>query len=179
MKTISTQLAAAIDAGAPRVQLFRLELKSATVFLTTGGHDLHWDGDVYRSTGLMLKHSKIKQSSDIRVGNRTLTFTAADPTLLAEVSNNTQVNRFITQYEAYLDSAGAIIPDPIHKHTWLYSHEKVKGSKLEVTMSNEWALFETTFGRHTTTESQKRFFPDDKGFDYAPDATKEIMWGRS
>lgn len=177
MKTITQEVKNAIDTGAPRVQLIRMELASGTVRLTTCGHDLTWQGQVYLSTSLLLELSRVRSNSEIRVGTRTLSYTAADPTILAEVSNNVQVNRLITQFEAYLDPQGKIIPDPIHKHSWLYTGHELKGSKLSIDMASEWALFKTTSGRRTTSESQKRFFPDDNIFDFVPRSSEEVLWG--
>lgn len=177
MKHVTPEVKAAVDSGAPRVQLLRMELRSGTIFLTTCGHDIEWQGDTYFSTGLILEVSRVRQNSEIRVGTRALTYTVADSSILAEVSNYPQVNRLITQYEAYLNPFGQIIPDPIHKHTWLYSGDRLKGSQLEVSMSNEWVLFETTSGRRTTMESQRRFYPDDLVFNFTPNASKEVIWG--
>lgn len=177
MKSISPAVKAAVDNGAPRVQLITLELAQATIRLTTCGHELQWQGHTYLSTPLLLGTDKVRSNSEIRIGTRTLSFTAADATMLALLSGHPQVNRWVTQHEAYLDPIGKIIPDPIHMHTWLLTGHKQKGSNVEVSLASEWSLFESTSGRTTTTESQKRFYPDDDIFDFVPNSSNEVLWG--
>ncbi len=182
MIELTPAVKAAIDSGAPKSHLFRLELANITLYLTTAGYNQHWNGMEFVSNGWILGIDSIKKDSEIRVGNRSLVMSGVSQELIAEFEGTNQVNRMITQWEAYCDSNGQIIPDPIMKHTWFITSHAIDtrppSTDLEIRMASEWANFEASSGRHTTTRSQARFFPGDLAFEHSHNTTKELTWGK-
>ncbi|MCC5855115.1 MAG: hypothetical protein JJU10_05440 [Idiomarina sp.] len=181
MPSVTPAVQAAIDGRLPKCQLFKFALANITLHLTTAGHDVQWGGVTYISNGYILDFDEIKKNTEIRVAQRRITLDGVNQDLIAEFEGTTQINRPVTQWTAYLDDDGQLIPDPIHEHTWdIIDHQinsKNTSRFILVSVASEWANFEAQNGRHTTTRSQQRYFPGDLGFDFAPDTNKPVIWG--
>ena len=182
MLQLTTQVAAAIAGDHDYCHLIRLELANNTIIrLTDAGFDINWNGETFDANGLLLGMDAPKFTIDIRVGEISLAFTAADQSMVALLLGSNQINRYVYVYRAYLNSQGQVIPDPILLHTWLITSFDVSDSKgsaqITVSMASEWADFEKPAGRRSTDASQQRIYPGDKGMEYAGQVKKDLKWG--
>lgn len=182
MLQVSPQLAAAIAGDHDYCHLIRLELANNTVIrLTDAGFDINNSGEIFNANGLLLGLDAPKFTSDLRIGEINLAFTAADQSILALMLGYNQINRYVYVYRAYLNSDGTVIPSPILLHTWLitkFDNADSKGStQINVSMASEWADFEKPAGRRSTDASQQRIYPGDKFMEFAGQIKKDLKWG--
>ena len=64
--------------------------------------------------------------------------------------------------------------------TPVISDDPVGGkSVMSVTATNTWVDFTRKTGRHTNHEEQQIYFAGDKGFEYASEIVKDIIWGKA
>lgn len=181
MLQITPQVGVALAGSHNYCHLIRLELAGVTIRLTDAGFDIDWAGEVFNANGLLLGMDAPTFSSDLRVGEISLAFTAADQSLVALMLSKNQINRYVYVYRAYLNGQGQVIPSPILLHTWLitgFDNSDSKGSsQITVSMASEWADFEKPAGRRSTDASQQRIYPADKGMEFAGQVKKDLKWG--
>lgn len=181
MIPVSAEVASALSGDHSYAHLLKFEFSSGPVYLTDAGYDISWAGNTFLANGLLLGMDSPKFTSELRVGEISLTFSAADQSLLALVLNVSQINRYVHVYKALLDQSLQVIPSPILLHSWLITDTSVSADRdsaeITISMASEWADFEAPRGRRTTDASQRRFYPNDKGLEFATQVKKEIKWG--
>jgi len=182
MLQITNEVAAAIAGEHSYCHLIRLELaNNITLRMTDCGYPVTWLGEVFESNGLLLGMDSPTFNADLRIGEISLAFTAADQSMVALMLGVNQINRYAHIYRAYLTEQGAVIPNPILLHTWLLNAPDVSDSKddsqVTIPMTSEWADFEAPRGRRSTDASQQRFFQGDKGLEFAAQVKKDLKWG--
>lgn len=181
MLNVTPQVAAAIAGDHEYCHLIRMELaNNTTVRLTDNGYDIDWNGEEYLADGLLLGMDAPRFTTELRIGEIQLAFTAVDQTMVAMMLGQNQINRYVYIYRSYLED-GEIIPNPILMHAWMITGSDVSDTKdssqATTSMASEWADFEAPRGRRSTDASQRRFYPDDKGFEFATQVKKDIKWG--
>ena len=129
--------------------------------------------------------SSIKESVEIIVSKITLSLSGVDGSMISRFLNKQYIDRDIRLYTAFLDSSQVLVVNPIlvfegRMDTPVISDNPVGGkSTITVTATNTWVDFSRKTGRHTNHEEQQIFFAGDKGFEYASEIVKDIVWGKS
>jgi hypothetical protein len=182
MITIDPLIEQALESSYTRAHLVTLELNGVTLRYTENGFDLDYDGNTWLANGLLLDMGEPRYTAELRVNETDLSFTAADLTTLAIILNNPQYNRRVTVDRVYLDDDGDIIGEPIRLNNWRIvgwtSGDEVDGeSVIALRMASEFADWQKPSGRRTTQASQQRFYPNDKGLEFAASVNKELRWG--
>ena len=181
MISVTSEVASALVGDHNFAHLLKFEFSSGPVCFTDAGYDISWGGDTYFANGLILGMDAPKFTSELRVGEISVSFSAADQSILALVLNTSQINRYVHVYKALLNQSLQVIPSPILLHSWLITDAAVSADKdeaeINVSMASEWADFEAPRGRRTTDASQRRFYPNDRGLEFATQVKKEIKWG--
>ena len=161
--------------------LIKMDLNGLSVHLTEAQFDIEYKGVDYLGNGLLLDVSSIRETSEIRVNSVNIEFTAADQTMLALLLNNSQISREVLIYRAYLDDENDIISEPTLL-TWgnitgFSTNTSMSDSIISLTFAGPFADWERINGRVTTAASQNRFYPNDKGMEYATQVKAELKWG--
>lgn len=181
MKVFSAGILAAITGNHEYAHLVTLDLVGGIFRVTDNAWDLDLTGGNFLGNGLLLDIDNIKTKSDITVGTFKITL-AGDPSLVSLLLGASQVNRTVTIQRIYLDDEGEIIDEPLTIWTGLiteFNHKTSdKVNAIELSIASEWADFKKTIGRRTTSSSQHKFFPNDRGLEFAAEAGKEYKWGR-
>lgn len=182
MLQITNDVAAALAGEHSYCHLVKLELANdVTLRLTDSGIDIDFNGELYESNGLLLGMDAPTFNAELRIGEISLAFTAADQSVVALMLGVNQINRYAHIYRAYLNDQGQVIPNPILLHSWLINAPDVSDSKddsqITVPLTSEWADFEAPRGRRSTDANQRRFFPNDKGLEFASQVKKDLKWG--
>ena len=113
----------------------------STVYLTSGFHDISYSGNSYEAGGHFLGISNIKESANVRVGTIKLTLSAVNQTYVSIVLSQDIINRQVLIYRAFLDTANAIIGDPLLTYDGTITVEGMNiginsmGSSAEVTLN--------------------------------------------
>jgi hypothetical protein len=86
-------------------------------------------------------------------------------------------------YNGFLNSSQQLISDPFllfkGRIESFNLDEDVNESTITINIASHWSDFERIQGRKTNTNSQKIYFSDDVGFDFASQSTVDIKWGRT
>lgn len=181
MIQVSTAVANALFGDHGFAHLLKIEFTIGPVCFTDAGYDITYGGVTYQANGLLLGMDPPKFTSELRVGEVSISFGAADQSVLSLLLNTSQINRYVHVYRVILDASLQVIPEPILLHSWLITDVSVSSDRNEaevsISMASEWADFEAPRGRRTTDASQRRFYPNDRGFEYSGQVKKEIKWG--
>jgi hypothetical protein len=85
-------------------------------------------------------------------------------------------------YRAVLDDNDVVIGSPILVFNGVITNYDIQDSKSESTVTvqiaSHWKDFEKENGRKTNDNSQKIYFPNDEGFEFAAKTIKDLKWGR-
>lgn len=162
------------------------------VYFTNGGFDITWDsptapdaGDnTYTAQGQFIEFSNVSETADVRVGTIDLTFTAVDLTTVALVLNNDYINKRVVIYRIIFNDDYTFDSDNVFQffdgRITDYSISETQTSvTLTITCATQFADFEKLSGRKTNDTSQKLFFANDDGMEFASQIVKEIKWGRA
>jgi hypothetical protein len=169
-----------------------IELHLATpLYFTSTNIDIDYDSNTapdsgvntYLAQGQFLYYGNIVESSDLRVGQVDLTFTAVDTTTVALLINNNYMNKRVVIYRAVLDADYSFTSSDVFTvfdgTIMNYSIKESDGTAtVTMTVSSQFADFERTNGRKTNPASQQVHFPTDKGMDFSTQIVKDIKWGR-
>ena len=169
-----------------------IELHLATpLYFTSTNIDIDFDSatapdsgtNTYLAQGQFLYFGNIVESSDLRVGQVDLTFTAVDTTTVALLLNNNYMNKRVVIYRAILDSDYSFTSDDVFTvfdgRIMNYSiRETDSTATVTMTVASLFADFERKNGRRTNDASQQSVFSGDLGMNFSAEIVKDIKWGR-
>lgn len=186
--SLETKLAARSVFAADLIELHL----STPLYFTSTNIDIDFDSDTapdsgantYLAQGQFLFFSNITESSDLRVGQIDMTFTAVDTTTLALLINNSYMNKRVVIYRAVLDNEYNFTSDDVFTvfdgNIMGYSiNETNDTATVTITVASQFADFERTSGRKTNPASQQIHFSTDKGMDFSAQIVKDLKWGRA
>lgn len=170
----------AAEAGTVRPAfLYEGEFTGGFVRLWTGVGPLSWDGKTWQGAGELLGMSEIKQSSRIQADGVQLTLSGMPSSLVSLVSGQARQGKVGTIWLAFLDAAGAIIPDPYIAFRGRLDVPEVgfDGETAAITINYESRLVDLQRARERrlTNEDQRIDFPDDRGFEYVPSLQEQVI----
>ena len=111
-----------------------------------------------------------------------MSLSGVDQTYISIVLNENIINADVFIYRGYLDANLALISDPFLLFYGTIDEYKITDdtntARLNLTITSHWGNFSKTSGRTTTDNSQKRFFPNDRGMRFSALTVRDIKWGR-
>jgi len=162
------------------VELVYLGISTGTYY-TDHYKNLTFDGNTYTASSLFLGSSEVQETADVAVNTLTLKFSGADTTIISLLLNNNYMNKPAKVYRGFLDDSQALIADPFLLFDGRISNfaleENATTSSVNIIVTSHWADFEKTSGRRTAENSQKLYFPNDKGMEFASKTAQKIKWG--
>tara|TARA_R110002049_G_scaffold82239_1_gene209384 strand:+ start:230 stop:1981 length:1752 start_codon:yes stop_codon:yes gene_type:complete len=156
---------------------------SGVQYLTDAFIPVTYSSNTYQPLGYLLSFSNIEETTDIQVGNLTLNLSGIDQVYIKYVLEERFVDRKVVIRKAFLNTSDdSLIANPIIIYQGNMNTPSITESGdmsvVSVEVANQFVDFSKTPGRFTNAESQHLFYPDDKGFEYAPEIIKDIVWGR-
>jgi hypothetical protein len=162
------------------------------LYLTSTNLNVPWDSpsapnagtNTYVAQGLFLNIDSILESSDLRVGQIDMQFSAVDTTTIAYLLNNDYINKRVVLYRAVLNDDYTFTSDDV----WTIFDGRVVSysitednttASVNISVASQFADFERTNGRRTNPASQNREFPLDQGMDFSAQIVKDIKWGKA
>jgi len=164
--------------------LVTIEFSDETLYLTDSYKTITFGGHGYTALGHLLGFSDIEETAELQVAQMTGSLSGVDQTLISSFLSKDYLNRPVKVYKGFLDVSEALIADPVlifdgRMDRPVIEEDPDSGeSVVTVTATNQWSDFERTPGRHTNHEEQQIWFSGDKGFAFASEVVKDIVWGR-
>ena len=170
-----------------------IELHLATpLYFTTTNIDIDFDSatapdagaNTYLAQGQFLFFGNVVESSDLRVGQIDMTFTAVDTTTVALLINNVYMNKRVVVYRAILQDDYSFTTDDVFTvfdgFIMGYSiQEDNSTATVTMTVASQFADFERSNGRKTNPASQQIHLPNDDGMNFSAQIVKDLKWGRA
>ena len=152
-------------------------------YLTDAFIPVTYSSNTYQPLGYFLSFSNIEETTDLQVSSLNLNLTGIDQVYIRHVLEETFVDRKVVIRKGFLNTTDdSLIANPIIIYQGNMNTPSITESgdmsTVSIEVANQFVDFAKTPGRFTNSESQHQFYPDDKGFQYAPQIIKDIVWGR-
>tara|TARA_E500000331_G_C17170580_1_gene675874 strand:+ start:593 stop:1174 length:582 start_codon:yes stop_codon:yes gene_type:complete len=193
---MARQLASSLQTKLAGSKLFAADLVelhlSTPLYFTTTNIDIDFDSatapdagaNTYLAQGQFLFFGNVVESSDLRVGQIDMTFTAVDTTTIALLINNSYMNKRVVVYRAILQEDYSFTADDVFTvfdgFIMGYSIQETNDTAtVTMTVASQFADFERANGRKTNPASQQIHFPNDDGMNFSAQIVKDLKWGRA
>lgn len=162
--------------------LIKAEFPSADVNIWSGTRDLTFNADTYTGLGDLIGMSPIEETEDLKASGMRFSLSGIPSSMVATALSEHYQDRPITCWLGCLDSAGAIITDPVIMFKGRMDvMEIVDGgdtASIGIAAENVLIAMERASLRRYTPEDQKEVYSGDEGFAFVTSIQdKEIVWG--
>lgn len=153
------------------------------VRLWSGLTPLVVDGVTYTGAGALLGVSAVEETSEVAARGANMTLSGIPSEIISLALNEDYQGRVAKVYFGLLNvTSGA--PEMVEIFSGLMDQMNIEDTgvtlTVELTVENRLIDLERARIRRYTSEDQKRFYPNDLGFDFVNDLQdKEIVWGRA
>jgi len=167
------------------VHLVAVIFDDENVYMNDCYKTITYDGNDYIGVGHFLGFSDIVESVEVMISTVNLSLSGVDGSMISRFLNKEYIDRTVKIYTAFLDSSQDLIADPVlifegRMDSTTISDNPIKGeASMSVSATNTWVDFTRQTGRHTNHEEQQIFFDGDKGFEYASEIVKDVIWGKA
>jgi len=161
-----------------------LDAPTGTIYATDAYKDIEWGGNIYTALGHLLSFSDIEETAELQVASLTVTLSGVDQAYISLFLSEHYIDRALRIYTGFLDSSDTLIADPVlifdgrMDQPVIQEDPDAGTSVVAVRATNAWVDFERRPGRHTNHQEQQIWFPGDRGFEFASEIVKDIVWGR-
>jgi len=154
------------------------------LYMTDAYKDIVHDSNTYIAVGHLIGFSDIEEAAEVMVSSVTLSLSGVDQVWVSRVLNKAYIDRTVKIYTAFLNDAQTLIVDPVlifegRMDSPTINEDPDSGqSTVSISATNAWVDFSRKTGRHTNHEETQVHFPGDKGFEFASEIVKDVIWGR-
>jgi hypothetical protein len=161
-----------------------LEFSSVTYNLSDLDRNIVWNSKTWLGNGLLRPVRGITETSDLTATGCQITLSGVDQTLIGVVLSQSAQSKKGRLWLGCLNSSGAVIADPYLIFEGDLDMPEIidsgKQSQIVITYESDLMILERSSELRFTQETQRRFYPTDKGFEYVPDmASTKPFWGRA
>jgi hypothetical protein len=155
---------------------------SSVLYLTDWDRDISALSATWNSSPHFLGVGDVKETSDLRVNTVDITLSGVEQSYVSLFLSQNYIDVPAKIYRAVLDDNDVVIGSPILVFNGVITNYDIQDSKSESTVTvqiaSHWKDFEKENGRKTNDNSQKIYFPNDEGFEFAAKTIKDLKWGR-
>lgn len=187
-RTITAAALAALQAQGAEIQhLLSLDFSGGTVRFTSGPHDVSWGGVTWSAAGSAMSFEAALETPDPSGARLKITLDGVSLGAISALLSQNYIGRLGVLRRAYMDSAGAIIADPIILFTgYLNAPFEVTENwdqdnpycKVETELVSPLAVFSQIRGITADKTSHQRYFAGDTFFAHIVDKPQaDFGWG--
>lgn len=182
MREFSVAALAALNAGTVRpFSLFKVELASLTLYLSTLDFNLVWDSQTWLGNGQLIDPGELVEAAE-SAESMEIELSGTPAALVSIHMQDVRQNKPATVYRGFLDSARALIVDPVVAFDGIVSHSILTDSVTEavLTFQLESALIDADRPRDLryNHESQQIDYSGDLFFEYVEQLQNaSYYWG--
>jgi len=170
-------------------ELVELEFDTP-LYLTTAGYDISTSTatsggtQTYIAQGDFLNLTGVTDTEEVRVNTVQITVQAATSKFRDVILNGDYLHRTFRIYKVLINPntmQPAVDPIQIYSGqiTGASATDTPETTTVDIATASEFYDFERIAGRKTNTGSQQRYFPGDRGMEYATIANNNINWGKA
>lgn len=163
--------------------LIKIEFDGVTFAVTDAPFEIEHNLITYLPSDLIIGTGDIKKTAETKVNDITLTFSSVDQTITALMLSNGQIGREVMVYRVYfykdnLNQDQTYIEElAIGETAGFTNSSNTEASAITLNVSSLFADWQRKSGRVTTNASQQRFYPLDKGMEWANAVQDDLKWG--
>lgn len=177
----SSWVTQATAASSQPIQLAEMVFKSQTLRLCTGVGDVTWNGQTWIGNGWFEPTDGLLETEEFTedsVEIRLIGVPAATASLVLQEGKH---GATVKVWLGFLDSNGAVITDPapiipVAYFDYAEIDEMAEGADVRLMYKNFFLDLDKTREYRWNSESQKLFFPGDRGFEYVEGLSKRKLW---
>lgn len=148
--------------------------------LTNHYKDVTHNSNTYSASGHLLSITAKSENAELDVANFTVRLSAVDSAYTSILLNNNVSNDEVTIDIGLLNGSDALIDTYQFDKGYIESFRiNTDKATIDLICTSHFSDFSRIAGRKTNEGSQQRFFPNDRGFEYAGLTVQDILWGRS
>ena len=155
---------------------------SSVLYLTDWDRGISALSATWNSSPHFLGVGDVKETSDLRVNTVDITLSGVEQSYVSLFLSQNYIDVPARIYRAVLDDNDVVIGSPILVFNGVITSYDIQDSKSDSTVTvqiaSHWKDFEKENGRKTNDNSQKIYFPNDEGFEFAAKTIKDLKWGR-
>lgn len=163
--------------------LIKIEFDGITFAVTDAPFSIEHNSINYLPSDLIIGTGDIKKTAETKVNDITLTFSSVDQTITALMLSNGQIGREVMVYRVYFyrdefDIKRQYIEElAIGEISGFTNSSNTEASAITLNVASLFADWQRKSGRVTTVASQKRYFPNDDGMEWANQVQDDLKWG--
>lgn len=185
MRDLTDDFVAEIEAGSKAPILFyEGEFATGTVRFWSGVGTIAWNGHDWTGAGNLGSITPIQETGDVQANGVTVSLSGFSSASVSLVLEEARQGKPGTIWFGFLASDGTVVADPTVTFSGRLDLPQIDdgATTASVSINYESRLIDLERPREYryTDESQKLFYPDDKGFEYVPSLQEwNGKWGRS
>lgn len=152
------------------VVLFRGDFDGGNLNLWTGLGDLSWAGQTWLGNGWFVGLDGGEETTAVEAVDMTVLLSGVPQSLLSLVMGGQVQGALGAVWIAFLDSGGALVPDPYLWWKGWYSHAEIDydaaSPEVRLVYDSPLADMERPRELRWTNDAQQLIFPGDRGFEY-------------
>jgi len=161
---------------------FEGQFPSGNIYLWTGLGEVDWNGQTWLGAGNLIGVSEVSETSDVVANGISVTLSGVPVSLISLVIDDAQQGLPGKVYVGLLDESGDVIADPVQSFAGRLDVPTITdgAETCTIQISYESRLVDLLKPREFryTHESQKIFYPSDRGFEFVTSLQdKALTWG--
>ena len=148
--------------------------------LTNHYKNISFNSNTYSASGHLLSITNKSENAELDVSNFSVNLSAVDSAFTSILLNNVVSNDIVTIDIGLLNGSDTLIDTYNYDKGFIESF-RIDTDKATISLicTSHFSDFSRVSGRKTNDGSQQRFFPNDKGMEFAGLTVQDILWGRS
>lgn len=148
--------------------------------ITNHYKDITHNSNTYSASGHLLSITNKSENAELDVSNFTVDLSAVDSVYTSIILNNNVANDAVTIDIGLLDSSDALIDTYNFDKGFIESFRiDTERGLISLICTSHFSDFSRIAGRRTNEGSQQRYFPNDRGMEFAALQIQNLTWGRS
>lgn len=148
--------------------------------LTNHYKNISFNSNTYSASGHLLSITNKAENAELDVSNFSVNLSAVDSAFTSILLNNVVSNDIVTIDIGLLNGSDALIDTYNYDKGFIESFRiDTDKATISIICTSHFSDFSRVSGRKTNDGSQQRFFPNDKGMEFAGLTVQDILWGRS
>ena len=163
--------------------LIEIYMDDTTYYLTDYFSSITFGSNTYTALGYFLGFDSVEENVSITANQLTMSLSGVSQEFTSLFLTEDYVNRKVIIRSGFLNTSNALIADPIiifqgrMNNPTITENADSGMATVSVSIANQFIDFENVPGRYTNHENQQLHYPGDRGFEYASEIIKDVVWG--